>query len=87
YLFGRKHGDTERDYNEFLVQDSFFSEGNGDFRDMLQNRRCELFFNPRVGDRNVKYFFNLIQPDGYNPLVLRNTRFLIRRPEALKSDK
>lgn len=86
YLFGRKHGDLERDYNEFLVQDTFFSEGNGDFRDVLQNRRCELFFNPAVADRNVKYFFNLIQPDGYNPLVLRNTRFWVADPKKLSTD-
>ncbi len=86
YLFGRKHGDLERDYNEFFLQDSTFSEGNGDFRDVLQNRRCELFFNPAVGDRNIKYFFSLIQPDGYNPLVLRNTRFHIAEPKKLAAD-
>ncbi len=27
YLYGRKHGDLERDYNEFYVQDTFFSQG------------------------------------------------------------
>ena len=78
YLFGRKHGDPERDYNDFFLQDSPWSEGNGDFRDMLQNRRVDLFFNPDVGDRNLRYFFGLIQPDGYNPLILRNTRFVIK---------
>jgi hypothetical protein len=77
YLYGRKHGDLERDYNDFLVQDSPFSEGNGDFRDMLQNRRLDVFFDPAVGARNIRYFFSLVQPDGYNPQVLRNTRFVV----------
>ncbi len=77
YLFGRKHGDLERDYNDFLLQDSPFSEGNGDFRDVLQNRRMDLFFDPGLDAKNIHYFFNLIQPDGYNPQQLRNTRFIV----------
>jgi len=77
YLYGRKHGDLERDYNDFLVQDSPFSEGNGDFRDMLQNRRMDVFFDPALGAKNIEYFFALVQPDGYNPQVLRNTCFVV----------
>jgi hypothetical protein len=77
YLFGRKHGDLERDYNDFLLQDTPYSEGNGDFRDVLQNRRMDLFFNPALDAKNIRYFFNLIQPDGYNPCSLRNSRFVI----------
>lgn len=81
YLFGRKHGDLERDYNDFLLQDTPYSEGNGDFRDVLQNRRVDLFFQPALADKNIRFFFNLIQPDGYNPCQLRNTRFVVSRPE------
>jgi hypothetical protein len=77
YLFGRKHGDLERDYNDFLLQDTPYSEGNGDFRDVLQNRRMDLFFNPALDAKNIRYFFNLIQPDGYNPCSLRNSRFTV----------
>ncbi|MGZ8243948.1 hypothetical protein [Methylomagnum sp.] len=77
HLYGRKHGDLERDYNDFLVQDSPYSEGNGDFRDMLQNRRLDVWFDPALDARNIHYFFNLIQPDGYNPQVLRNSRFSV----------
>jgi len=77
YLFGRKHGDLERDYNDFLLQDTPYSEGNGDFRDVLQNRRMDLFFDPALDDKNIRYFFNLIQPDGYNPCSLRNSRFTV----------
>ncbi len=82
YLFGRKHGDLERDYNDFLLQDTPFSEGNGDFRDVLQNRRMDLFFAPALDARNIRYFFNLVQPDGYNPCALRNTRFAVHDPHA-----
>lgn len=83
YLFGRKHGDLERDYNDFLLQDTPYSEGNGDFRDVLQNRRMDLLFDPSLDDKNIRYFFNLIQPDGYNPCSLRNSRFIVDEPLAL----
>jgi len=83
YLFGRKHGDLERDYNDFLLQDTPFSEGNGDFRDVLQNRRMDLFFDPALDAKNIRYFFNLIQPDGYNPCSLRNSRFVADAPQTL----
>jgi hypothetical protein len=82
YLFGRKHGDLERDYNDFLLQDTPFSEGNGDFRDVLQNRRMDLLFTPGLDAKNIHYFFNLVQPDGYNPCSLRNTRFAVHDPHA-----
>ncbi|HEY8157104.1 MAG TPA: hypothetical protein VIF10_00235 [Methylobacter sp.] len=84
YLFGRKHGDLERDYNDFLLQDTPFSEGNGDFRDVLQNRRMDLFFDPALDAKNIRYFFNLNQPDGYNPCSLRNSRFVVDAPQILE---
>lgn len=65
HLYGRKHGDLERDYNDFFLQDTPYSEGNGNFRDMLQNRRTDLFFDPALGSRNIRYFFKLIQSDGF----------------------
>ncbi len=83
YLFGRKHGDLERDYNDFLLQDTPYSEGNGDFRDVLQNRRMDLFFEPALDAKNIRYFFNLIQADGYNPCSLRNSRFIVDTPQTL----
>lgn len=82
YLYGRKHGDLERDYNDFLLQDTPYSEGNGDFRDVLQNRRLDLFFEPALDVKNIRYFFNLIQPDGYNPCALRNARFRLAPAKA-----
>lgn len=75
YLFSRKHGDMERDYNDFRLTPTKFSQGNGNFRDINQNRRSDLFFNPEVGADNVECFYNLIQPDGFNPLVLKEISF------------
>ncbi|MFZ2407484.1 MAG: hypothetical protein WAW41_20290, partial [Methylobacter sp.] len=83
YLFGRKHGDLERDYNDFLLQDTPYSEGNGDFRDVLQNRRMDVFFDPALDAKNIRYFFNLVQADGYNPCSLRNSRFVVDDPQTL----
>jgi len=78
YLYSRKHGDLERDYNKFLLQPTYFSQGNGNYRDMNQNRRCDAWFNPDVGDENLIYFFNLLQADGFNPLVIKGASFLLK---------
>ncbi|MGB8452498.1 MAG: hypothetical protein WCD89_09205 [Anaerocolumna sp.] len=87
HLFSRKHGDPERDYNFFSIAGEYYSQGNGNFRDVSQNRRNDVFFNKDIGDFNIKTFFNLIQIDGYNPLEVRPTTFLIKinnREEAGK---
>lgn len=68
YVYSRKHGDLERDYNFFAMLPEFYSQGNGNFRDVNQNRRSDTFFAPFVGDFNIKSFYSLLQPDGYNPL-------------------
>jgi hypothetical protein len=75
YMYSRKHGDLERDYNMFLLEPTYFSQGNGNYRDINQNRRCDIWFNPAVEKENIKSFFNLIQADGYNPLVVCPDRF------------
>ncbi|QHE53653.1 cellobiose phosphorylase [Pontibacillus sp. HMF3514] len=77
YVYSRKHGDLERDYNFFSVAPEFFSQGNGNFRDVNQNRRNDVFFKPEVGDYNIKLFMSLIQADGYNPLVVKGSYFEI----------
>ncbi|MFH1868941.1 MAG: hypothetical protein ABH843_08230 [Candidatus Omnitrophota bacterium] len=74
-VFSRKHGDLERDYNRFLIEPTFFSQGNGNYRDINQNRRCDIWFNPELKDENIITFFSLIQIDGYNPLIIRPDRF------------
>jgi len=75
HIFSRKHGDLERDYNFFSIEPAYFSQGNGAFRDVLQNRRNDLFFEPRLGDFNLRQFGSLIQADGYNPLSVEGIKF------------
>ncbi|MDR1942226.1 MAG: hypothetical protein LBQ47_07850, partial [Endomicrobium sp.] len=77
YVYSRKHGDLERDYNEFQLSPSFYSQGNGNFRDVNQNRRKDVFFNPQIKDGAVKIFYNLIQIDGNNPLVVKGAYYII----------
>lgn len=83
YLYSRKHGDIERDYNYFKMLPEYFSQGNGNFRDVNQNRRCDVQFAPFVRDENIKTFYNLIQINGYNPLAVEKITFRMPR-ENLK---
>lgn len=82
YVYSRKHGDMERDYNDFSMIPEYYSQGNGNFRDVNQNRRCDVLFTPYVKDHNIKLFFNLLQLDGYNPLVVKQAAY-----EAVRADK
>lgn len=77
HVFSRKHGDPERDYNFFTLAPEFYSQGNGNFRDVNQNRRNDVLFVPDAGLFNVKMFMNLLQLDGYNPLSVQGTTFSI----------
>jgi len=77
YLYSRKHGDLERDYNKFVLAPTYFSQGNGNYRDMNQNRRNDVWFNPEIKDENIVFFMNLIQSDGFNPLVIKGESFLL----------
>lgn len=67
HVFSRIHGDLERDYNDFLLPSTFFSQGPGNFRDVAQNRRNDVVFNPKIGSFNVRMFLSFIQADGYEP--------------------
>lgn len=82
YVYSRKHGDLERDYNYFSMLPEFYSQGNGNFRDVNQNRRCDTFFAPFVGRENIKEFYSLIQLDGYNPLGIEKRTYQISRERA-----
>lgn len=77
YIYSRKHGDLERDYNFFYLLPEYYSQGNAAFRDVNQNRRCDTLFWPYVKDYNIKLFYNLIQIDGYNPLSVLNSSFTV----------
>ena len=70
YMYSRKHGDPEREYNYFSLGGEYYAQGNGNFRDVNQNRRCGVLFAPETGAEDVHTFFDLIQSDGYNPLVI-----------------
>jgi hypothetical protein len=77
HIYSRKHGDPERDYNAFFLAAEYYSQGNGNYRDVNQNRRCDVFFNPDIGATNIHNFMTLIQADGYNPLVVQGYKFSI----------
>jgi hypothetical protein len=77
HIYSRKHGDMERDYNAFYLAAERYSQGNGNYRDVAQNRRSDVFFEPRIDDFNVLSFLSLIQADGYNPLVVQGLRFTL----------
>jgi hypothetical protein len=85
YLYSRKHGDLERDYNKFQIQPTYFSQGNGNFRDMNQNRRCDIWFNPQIKDYDVIAFFDLLQADGFNPLVVKGVDFSLKEVDEFKA--
>ncbi len=83
YVYSRKHGDIERDYNFFTMLPEYYSQGNANFRDINQNRRSDPLFSPFVGDHNIKLFMDLIQLDGFNPLVIERATFSLA-PGALE---
>lgn len=83
YVYSRKHGDLERDYNYFSMLPQFYSQGNGNFRDVNQNRRCDTFFAPFVGRENIKKFYSLIQLDGYNPLGVEQLAYTLQPEKAV----
>ncbi|WP_035779225.1 hypothetical protein [Butyrivibrio sp. MC2013] len=75
YVYSRKHGDLEREYNYFSMSPEYYSQGNGNFRDVNQNRREDNFFTPFVATKNIHTFYNLIQMDGYNPLSVERKTY------------
>jgi hypothetical protein len=77
HIYSRKHGDLERDYNYFSIAAEPYSQGNANYRDVNQNRRCDVLLKPEVGAFNVLSFLGLIQADGYNPLVIEGSRFTV----------
>lgn len=82
YVYSRKHGDLERDYNYFSMLPEFYSQGNGNFRDVNQNRRLDTFFEPFVGRENIHTFYSLIQLDGYNPLGVEKLTYTVSEEKA-----
>jgi hypothetical protein len=81
HTYSRIHGDIERDYNNFQIDATFYSQGPGNFRDVSQNRRLDVLHTPEVYDFNVRMFLSLIQADGYNPLTVAGTNFIVSKKQ------
>jgi len=77
HLYSRRHGDAERDYNFFDLPACPLSSGVGNYRDICQNRRSDIWFYPEVWDREIRMFTSLLQADGYNPLGIKGYRWLL----------
>lgn len=80
HLYARRHGDAERDYNFFDLPASPLSAGEGNYRDICQNRRLDVWFYPETADHEIRMFVSLLQADGYNPLSIRGYKW--RLPKA-----
>ncbi|MFR8317102.1 MAG: hypothetical protein ACLU94_03035 [Catenibacillus sp.] len=78
YLYSRKHGDMERDYNFFSMLPEYYSQGNGNFRDVNQNRRSDILYSTFVGDGSIKTFYNALQINGYNPLGIEKITYRLK---------
>ena len=85
HTFSRIHGDLERDYNNFQIDATYFSQGSGNYRDVNQNRRVDVLLFPGVRDFNLRQFLTLKQADGYNPLTVA-TAFFSLAPEGARDD-
>ena len=85
YLYSRKHGDLERDYNFFTLEPTYLSQGDGHYRDVNQNRRSDVWFFPEVEDANIVTFLNLLQTDGYNPLIVSRSTYTVEDAQGLKT--
>lgn len=82
YVYSRKHGDLEREYNYFKLLPEYYTQGNGNFRDVNQNRRCDVFFHPEIGTENIVRFYSFCQLDGYNPLGVDKVTYYLDESDA-----
>ena len=83
YLYSRQNGDLERDYHYFVLEPAYYSQGTGHYRSVCQNRRCDTWFFPEVEDRNIVTFMNLVQTDGFNPLEVTRTTYVVREQDVV----
>ncbi|MEA3506938.1 MAG: cellobiose phosphorylase, partial [Elusimicrobiota bacterium] len=85
YLYSRQNGDLERDYHDFVIEPTYYSQGNGHYRCIIQNRRMDNFFVPEIKDANIRFFLNAMQTDGYNPIEVRSTTYTISDREGFNN--
>jgi len=76
HVYARRHGDLERDYNEFVLPPMPMSAGPGNYRDILQNRRSDVWLYSGLDDEEIRTFVSLLQADGYNPLGVGGFRWI-----------
>lgn len=77
HLYSRRHGDIERDYNYFELAPYPLSTGPGNYRDICQNNRCNIWFYPYLLDQEIRMFVALLRADGYNPLAVIGYRWFL----------
>ncbi|MBN1766308.1 MAG: hypothetical protein JW860_13695 [Sedimentisphaerales bacterium] len=77
YLYSRRHGDMERDYNYFELPPHPLSTGPGNYRDICQNGRHNIWFYPHLLDQEIRMYVELLQADGYNPLSVVGYRWCL----------
>ena len=85
HAFSRIHGDLERDYNAFLIDPTYYSQGPGNYRDVAQNRRNDVSFTPRMGSFDIQMFLSYIQADGYEPLTVEAVTYNMDDVTLVKS--
>lgn len=81
HLYSRRHGDLERDYNEFMLPPHPLSSGAGNYRDICQNRRSDIWFYPDLRDEEIRFFVELLQADGYNPLSVEGYHWVLDKEQ------
>ena len=71
-IFGRRHGDPSRPWNQFSIHlkdekgdKRYYYEGN--WRDIFQNWEALSFSFPEYVESMISKFVNASTPDGYNP--------------------
>lgn len=75
HVYARRHGDLERDYNHFVLPPEPLSSGAGNYRDVCQNRRGDVWAYPQIEAHEIIAFVELLQADGYNPLGIEGYRW------------
>jgi hypothetical protein len=85
YTYARQNGDLERDYHWFVLEATYLSQGNGHYRSILQNRRMDSWFFPEIEDLNILTYLNLVQTDGYNPLVVNGLSYTVEDSEQVEA--
>ena len=56
-------------------------QGPGNYRDVAQNRRNDVIFQPRMASFDVRMFLSFIQADGYEPLTVEAIAFIVSDKE------